>query len=44
MKNNDKDDSIQSLSDNDSSNNEYVSDDDQKIHDNLNPPPDQEME
>ena len=41
--NNDEDDSTYAPSDDDSSDNEYESDDIKQIHDNLNPPPDQEM-
>ena len=41
--NNYEDNPIYATSDNDSSNNKYESDDNKKIHDNLNLPPDQEM-
>ena len=39
--NDDGDGSTYALSDNNSSNNEYESDDNQRNHDNLHPPPDQ---
>ena len=42
-KNNDEDDSTYAPSDNDISNNKYESEKNQQIHDNLKPPPDQEM-
>ena len=41
--NENEDDSTYAPSDDDSSDNEFESDDIKQIHDNLNPPPDQEM-
>ena len=41
--NNDEDNSAYTPSDNDINDKEYNSDDNQRNHDNLNPPPDQEM-